>query len=138
MLSSARRRCITLNGALVACVALWLCLDAATGVAATTRTCASFVAFKGKSAGSGTYKYTATKVRRTGEVSCPSVRRMIRSTYGGPGGYKRAYPVDPDTGVRFGRITVYWRGGWRCSNGAGGAGCSNVTHPSWSIRAEVN
>ena len=129
---------IVLSPALVACVGLWMCLDAATGVAATTRTCASFVAFTGKSSVSGTYTYTATKVRRTGEVSCPSVRRMIRSTYGGPGGYKRAYPVDPETGFRFGRITVYWRGGWRCSNGAGGAGCSNVTHPAWSIQAEVH
>ena len=72
----------------------------------------------------------ATDVKKTGDVTCARVRAMIRSTYGEPGGYKRTNPS-------VGRPVVYWKGGWRCSNGAGGAGCSNVKRKSWRISATV-
>lgn len=99
--------------------------------AAVTRTCGDFVAFRGVYGGKR-YHYPARHVRRTGDVSCERVRAMIRSTYGrGRGYYKVIVP-------KAGRATYYWSGGWRCSNGAGGAGCSNVTHPSWSISATVD
>lgn len=72
----------------------------------------------------------ATDVTKSGKVTCKRVRAMIRSTYGKPGGYRRTNP-------EVGRPVVYWRGGWRCSNGAGGAGCSNVLREDWRISATV-
>lgn len=104
--------------------------------ATTLKRCPSFVAFRGGNSDGSRFHYPATRVKRAGPVSCGQVRRMIRSTYGAPGGYRRAYPKDDD-GRPYGRITVYWRGGWRCSNGAGGAGCSNVKHSDWQVSANV-
>lgn len=72
----------------------------------------------------------ATRVRRRGRVSCERVRYMIRGTYTLDRGKVRRH--------RIGRPTVYYRGGWACSNGAGGAGCSDSKHRTWRISANVS
>jgi hypothetical protein len=97
--------------------------------ALAAKTCSDFVAFRAKDTDGTPFRYVATHVRRVGPVTCPRVKLMIRSTYGARGGYRRQLVM--------GRYLVYWRGGWRCSNGAGGAVCSNLVHEAWSITADV-
>jgi hypothetical protein len=60
----------------------------------------------------------ARQVRRAASIRCSTVRRLIRGTYSG-----RADGVERP---RVGRPTYRFRGGWRCSTGAGGVGCGNV------------
>jgi hypothetical protein len=92
--------------------------------------CPNFVVFRGHDRSVGSYHYVATRVRRKGHVSCGRVRYMLRGTYYLDRGRVHHYPV--------GRPGVFYKGGWRCSNGAGGAGCSNVKHRGWSIEADVS
>jgi hypothetical protein len=96
-----------------------------TAEATSTRRCAKFVAFKRDG-----YVGVATNVKVKGSVSCSTAKRMLKSTYGGKGAYRV-------TNNGTSRSTYYWKGGWRCANGAGGAGCSNTVNDDWFVTADV-
>lgn len=65
-------------------------------------------------------------------MSCREVKRLLRGTYSG-GGYKQTYPFHTASGQGYGRPIIYFRGGWRCTTGAGGAGCWNATHRRFDV-----
>lgn len=89
--------------------------------AAQPRSCAPAVVFRGDG-----YTYRATKIQRWSGVSCRKAVHLLQASYGyGP---LRPYHVDRPS---VGRPIFYLRGGWRCTNGAGGASC-------WSTRARRN
>jgi hypothetical protein len=69
--------------------------------------------------------YRATHVRRAGTVPCRTVRSLIKRTYAGKADAVRR----PESG----RATHIFRGGWRCSTGAGGVGCWNVKRPGLNV-----
>jgi hypothetical protein len=116
-------------GALPPAAALGTTAEVGAPTAVSARTCRSFVVFRGSDSIIGSFQYVASRVRRKGRVSCRRVRYMLRGTYYLDRGHVRRH--------RVGRASVFYRGGWECSNGAGGAGCSNHRHPSWSISANV-
>jgi hypothetical protein len=98
-----------------------------TASAAQTGTCPAFVVFRGSDPSLGSYHYRASHVRRSLRITCQTARNLLKGAYGGgplrP--IKKVYPRD-DQGHQFGRPTYWFRGGWRCSNGAGGAACWNA------------
>lgn len=80
--------------------------------------CKTFIVFSGDG-----YRYRATDIRRSSRISCRKTRNLLRGSYGqGP-----LRPLRVVYGPNGSGRPIYWfRGGWRCSNGAGGAGCRNV------------
>lgn len=84
--------------------------------------CKAFIVFRGDG-----YSYRATDVRRSSRVSCRKTRDLLRGSYG-QGPLRPLRVVYGPNGS--GRPTYWFRGGWRCSNGAGGAGCHNVKRRS--------
>jgi hypothetical protein len=73
------------------------------------------------------FTYRATKVRRSPRLSCRKARNLLRAAYRqGPLKIVRTVYQRDSRGRKVGR-PVYWiRGGWRCSNGAGGAACRHA------------
>jgi len=78
----------------------------------------------------GVHKFRAWEVRRSAELSCSMSRRLL----------KAAYDTGPLRVIRrslspggSGRPTYWIKGGWRCSNGAGGAGCRNVARTQFDV-----
>jgi hypothetical protein len=66
-------------------------------------------------------------IQRQRNVRCGLVRRLMRGTYGGCG-YRQTWSHTAD-GTPYGRPTCWFRRGWRCSTGAGGAACWSATRP---------
>ena len=88
--------------------------------------CRSFTVFKGHSTYSGHYTYRASRVRRSAAISCSMTRKLLKAAYHqGPLHVTRTVYAHSH-GHPVGRPTYWLRGGWRCSNGAGGALCWNV------------
>jgi hypothetical protein len=83
---------------------------------------------KAFSIGSGT---RVDEVKRSSALNCVRVRRLVRATYAG-GGYRQTIAHTAD-GAPFGRATVWFHGGWRCSTGAGGMVCWNATHRRFDV-----
>lgn len=91
--------------------------------------CPSFIVYRGHSSVSGSYRYRARSVRRSRQVSCSKVRKLLKGTYGqGP-----LRPIRKQFIGNSGRPIYWFRGGWRCSNGAGGANCRNVRRPGLNV-----
>lgn len=109
-------RCIVLigRGLLVALLSALLALGASvTNAQAAVRSCPAFTIH-------GTaITLRATNVRRTSRISCRKARKLLAGAYG-RGAIKTVYPKPS------GRPTYWLPGGWRCGNGAGGAGCRSA------------
>jgi hypothetical protein len=92
--------------------------------------CRPFTVFKGYSEYSGHFKYRASSVERSAAISCAMTRKLLKAAYHqGPLRVVRTVYPFPN---RSGR-PIYWlRGGWRCSNGAGGASCWNAREPQFN------
>jgi len=71
---------------------------------------------------------TFTSIERQGHVRCGLVRRLLRGTYS-TCGYRETWPEHSADGTPYGRPTCWFRRGWRCSTGAGGAVCWNASRP---------
>lgn len=85
--------------------------------AASVAGCSSFTV----SRGSGS-SLTASSVRRSSRLSCRMARNLLKAAYRlGPLKIVRVQYVGGS-----GRPILWIRGGWRCSNGAGGAACRNA------------
>lgn len=116
--------------ALSAWAALALVIIAASATAsASVATCKSF-RFQGAQDSSLTYR--ASGIKRAAKVPCRKVRQLIRGTYNG-GWVREVYPNHSPDGSPSGRPIDYFHGGWRCSTGAGGVGCWNVTHKRYNV-----
>lgn len=76
--------------------------------------------------------FRASHVRRASSIRCTLVRRLIRATYRG-GGYRHTYPFHAANGRGYGNVIDWFHGGWRCSVGAGGAGCTNAVHSRFNV-----
>lgn len=76
----------------------------------------------------------AWNVRRSAKISCRTTRRLLRGAYGA-GSIATTYEQRTDEGVPFGRPTYWLRGGWRCTNGAGGAACWSESNPTYNAIA---
>jgi hypothetical protein len=89
--------------------------------------CSPFTILKGTDAYSGKYSLRASSIKRATRLRCRLVRKLLKAAYDtGPLHVIRTtYPFGPP-GHHYGRPTYWLRGGWRCSNGAGGAACFNV------------
>lgn len=93
--------------------------------------CGAFTVFRSED---GSYRYRASNVKRSKRVRCSRARNLLRAAYGqGPlEPIRSVYPRD-ENGNTFGRPTIWLRGGWRCSNGAGGAICFNAKDTSFNV-----
>lgn len=95
---------------------------------ATTRTarCPAAAVFRAK-----TYRYIASDIKRSSKVPCRFAVRLLKGAYH-QGPLKPTRVVYPHTadGQIYGRPTYHFRHGWRCSNGAGGAECWNISRRS--------
>lgn len=96
------------------------------GVAATTKSCPRAVVFRDADV---TYVAHGWKVAHG--IGCRKALHLIQVTYGtGPlKPYKRRYPFPNHSG----RPISYVKGGWRCSNGAGGANCWNASRSRYNV-----
>lgn len=96
--------------------------------------CGPFTVFKGTDYDGQEYSYRATHVRRSARLKCRKARNLLKAAYGGGPLpiVKKVYPRGSDGNV-WGRPTYWVRGGWRCSNGAGGAACWNATRPRFNV-----
>jgi len=107
-------------GALVT-VAFLLGTSAVAGAA--VRGCPAAVVYRGTDYDGGPLVYVASHIRRSSRISCGRAVNMLSVTYGyGP--LKPIHIVKPTVG----RYTWWLRGGWRMTNGAGGATVWNVRH----------
>lgn len=104
---------------------------AGSGAAAgpSVRSCRPFVIAKSKDE-FGSHRFRAWEVRRSSMLSCSMARRLLKAAYGtGPlHVYRQTFSPGGS-----GRPTLWVKGGWRCSNGAGGAGCWNVTRTQFDV-----
>jgi hypothetical protein len=75
---------------------------------------------------------TFREVQRQRHVRCGLVRRLLRGTYSGCG-YRQTWPFHTADGTPYGRPTCWFRRGWRCSTGAGGAVCWSATRPKLNV-----
>lgn len=75
---------------------------------------------------SGGLRFSA--IERQSHIRCGLVRRLLRGTYRGCG-YRQTWPFHAADGTPYGRPTCWFRRGWRCSTGAGGAACWSATRP---------
>jgi len=92
--------------------------------------CRPFTVFRGHDRVYGSYRYVASHVRRSAAIRCSMARKLLEAAYhGGPLKVTRTVYGHDSHGRRVGRPTYWLRGGWRCSNGAGGALCWNVRKP---------
>jgi len=71
---------------------------------------------------------TFSAIERQSHIRCGLVRRLLRGTYRGCG-YRETWPFHTADGTPYGRPTCWFRGGWRCSTGAGGAVCWSASRP---------
>lgn len=71
---------------------------------------------------------TFSAIERQRHIRCGLVRRLLRGTYNGCG-YRETWPFHTPDGTPYGRPTCWFRRGWRCSTGAGGAACWSATRP---------
>lgn len=95
--------------------------------------CGSFTVFKGYSEYSGRFTYRASSVQRSAAIRCSMARKLLKAAYaGGPLQVIHTVYGHDSQGRRYGRPTYWLRGGWRCSNGAGGASCWNVAKPQFN------
>jgi hypothetical protein len=69
-----------------------------------------------------------SSIERQRHIRCGLVRRLLRGTYNGCG-YRQTWPWHTAGGTPYGRPTCWFRRGWRCSTGAGGAACWSATRP---------
>lgn len=69
---------------------------------------------------------TFASIERQSHVRCGLVRRLMRGTYS-TCGYRETWPGHSADGTPYGRPTCWFRRGWRCSTGAGGAVCWSAT-----------
>lgn len=97
------------------------------GGAHDVASCRPFTVYRGHSS-SGDFSYRASSVERTVHISCSLTRKLLKASYGG-GPLHVVRTVYPDVG----RPTYWLRGGWRCSNGAGGASCWNARKPRLNV-----
>ena len=120
--------------AVLCCAAALAIVPAPAGAAPDVKKCRSFVVFRGTSSDGSRFHYPATDVRRSARLRCGKVRRLLKGAYGqGPlRPINKVYPRD-ENGNTFGRPTYWFRGGWRCSNGAGGAGCWNAKRRRFNV-----
>jgi hypothetical protein len=75
---------------------------------------------------------TFREIQRQRHVRCGLVRRLLRGTYSGCG-YRQTWPGHSADGSPYGRPTCWFRHGWRCSTGAGGAVCWSATRPKLNV-----
>jgi hypothetical protein len=73
-------------------------------------------------------RLTFASIERQRHIRCGLVRRLLRGTYRGCG-YRESWPFHTADGTPYGRPTCWFRRGWRCSTGAGGAVCWSATRP---------
>jgi hypothetical protein len=96
---------------------------------ARVKGCRSFVVVKGHDS-LGHYEFRASHVRRSAAIRCSMARKLLKAAYHtGPLHVVRTVYEHDSHGRKVGRPTYWLRGGWRCSNGAGGAVCWNVRKP---------
>lgn len=98
---------------------------------ARVATCAPFVVFR-----SDEYNlsYRASQVVRSPAISCVEARSLLMASYhSGPLRPIRIVYRHDARGREYGRGTVWLKGGWRCTNGAGGAACWNVRTPGLNV-----
>ena len=89
--------------------------------------CRPFTIGKGHDSLGNAFTFRAWSVKRATRLRCRMARRLLKAAYdGGPlRVIRRTYPFGHHSGR-----PVYWlRGGWRCSNSAGGASCFNAHRP---------
>jgi hypothetical protein len=74
------------------------------------------------------FRYRATHIKRSARIGCRKTHHLLQAAYGqGPLKPTRVtYPHHDSSGRPYGRPIVWLRGGWRCTNGAGGALCWNA------------
>jgi hypothetical protein len=89
--------------------------------------CRPFTISKGHDEYMGKYALRASSIKRATRLRCRMARKLLKAAYGaGPLQVIRTtYPFG-SPGHHYGRPTYWLRGGWRCSNGAGGASCFNA------------
>ena len=106
------------------------------GAASNVRHCSPFVVYKynGKY---GSFTYRATQVTSSARISCKMAHDLLRAAYGqGPLKIIRTTYRHNASGQEYGRPTYWVRGGWRCTNGAGGAVCWNALHRAYNAIQE--
>lgn len=108
-------------------VALPVLLASPVSAPAAVRGCPDAVVYRGTDYDGSPLVYLASQIRRSSRVSCRRAVNMLRVTYG-MGPLKPVHIVKP----RVGRYTYWLRGGWRMSNGAGGASVWNVKYPGYN------
>jgi hypothetical protein len=117
----------TVAALFAAMVALSGAGEAASG--SSIRSCRPFVISKSHDE-FGLHRFRAWEVRRSSKLSCTMARRLLKAAYGtGPLRVIRRM-MSPGGSGR----PIYWiKGGWRCSNGAGGAVCLNATRTQFDF-----
>lgn len=88
--------------------------------------CRPFTLSRGHDAYGG-YIFRASSIKRATRLRCRLARKLLKAAYGGgPLRVIRIVYPGGSPGHYYGRPTYWLRGGWRCSNGAGGAACFNA------------
>jgi hypothetical protein len=78
--------------------------------------------------------YYASHVERASAISCSEADNLLRAAYGGgPLRPTRVLVRRNARGEEYGRPTIWLSRGWRCTNGAGGAACWNVTNQRYNV-----
>jgi hypothetical protein len=121
----------TLVAALAAMVALGAAAPSRPQAATqgAVRGCRPFVLSKSHLDGK-VHRFRAWEIRRSADLRCSMVRALLRGAYGS-GPLKVVRTTFDPTGS--GRPTYWLEGGWRCGNGAGGAGCFNAEKPDFNV-----
>jgi hypothetical protein len=95
----------------------------------SVRSCRPFVLSKSHDE-AGLHRFRAWDVRRSSKLSCSMARRLLKAAYdSGPLRVVRRTMAANGSG----RPTYWVKGGWRCSNGAGGAACSNAIRTQFNV-----
>ena len=104
-------------------------LSAAGSEGGVVRSCRPFILSKSRDS-LGVHRFRAWEVRRSSKLSCTMARRLLKAAYGiGPLKIVRRQMYAGGSGR-----PIYWiKGGWRCSNGAGGAVCSNAIRTQFNV-----
>jgi hypothetical protein len=117
---------------LVACICGAAVLGAATPAAGQglVSGCKPFTVGKGRDYYGDRYALRASSIKRATRLRCRMARKLLKAAYGGGPlrVIRTTYPFG-SPGHHYGRPTYWLRGGWRCSNGAGGAACFNARRP---------
>jgi hypothetical protein len=122
-MSAHRGRAVAALSALLA--ALALAAIPAGSQAASRSTCPRFTIQ------SGSPSFKAWDIHRNPRLTCRKVRVLLRGAYG-RGAIRKVYTMHNPDGTPSGRSTYWLAGGWRCTNGAGGAVCWNAKHDAYN------